>query len=224
MCIVDNKIPVIHTLESDMQQFSNNNEASPVMAAQQQLDQRLIPAVDDTSTSKWKVLFRIMLIVLVLIVAAFVAYKLTTSGADKNTSSNKNNTDANTQNQVPKIKTYTVSDVWPGMVTELSSSTGEATSTNDFVVITITDFKTTYDAVTNNEDRVSELAQEYFGIAELSKFTTQPINNIELHVADGGSKIMVYGYVGEKYLLFTDSIANWMTIHDKLSANVNKNS
>ena len=23
---------------------------------------------------------------------------------------------------------------------------------------------------------------------------------------------MVYGYVGEKYLLFTDSIANWMTI------------
>ncbi len=224
MCIVDNKIPVIHTLESDMQQFSNNNEASPVMAAQQQLDQRLIPAVDDTSTSKWKVLFRIMLIVLVLIVAAFVAYKLTTSGADKNTSSNKNNTDANTQNQVPKIKTYTVSDVWPGMVTELSSSTGEATSTNAFVVITITDFKTTYDAVTNNEDRVSELAQEYFGIAELSKFTTQPINNIELHVADGGSKIMVYGYVGEKYLLFTDSIANWMTIHDKLSANVNKNS
>mgnify|MGYP000908268613 CR=1 FL=1 len=222
MCIVDNKIPVIHTLESDMQQFSNNNEASPVMAAQQQLDQRLIPAVDDTSTSKWKVLFRIMLIVLVLIVAAFVAYKLTTSGADKNTSSNKNNTDANTQNQVPK--TYTVSDVWPGMVTELSSSTGEATSTNAFVVITITDFKTTYDAVTNNEDRVSELAQEYFGIAELSKFTTQPINNIELHVADGGSKIMVYGYVGEKYLLFTDSIANWMTIHDKLSANVNKNS
>jgi hypothetical protein len=207
-----------------MQQFSNNNEASPVMAAQQQLDQRLIPAVDDTSTSKWKVLFRIMLIVLVLIVAAFVAYKLTTSGADKNTSSNKNNTDANTQNQVPKIKTYTVSDVWPGMVTELSSSTGEATSTNAFVVITITDFKTTYDAVTNNEDRVSELAQEYFGIAELSKFTTQPINNIELHVADGGSKIMVYGYVGEKYLLFTDSIANWMTIHDKLSANVNKNS
>lgn len=224
MCIVDNKIPVIHTLESDMQQFSNNNEASPVMAAQQQLDQRLIPAVDDTPTSKWKVLFRIMLIVLVLIVAAFVAYKLTTSGADKNTSSNKNNTDANTQNQVPKIKTYTVSDVWPGMVTELSSSTGEATSTNAFVVITITDFKTTYDAVTNNEDRVSELAQEYFGIAELSKFTTQPINNIELHVADGGSKIMVYGYVGEKYLLFTDSIANWMTIHDKLSANVNKNS
>lgn len=224
MCIVDNKIPVIHTLESDMQQFSNNNEASPVMAAQQQLDQRLIPAVDDTSTSKWKVLFRIMLIVLVLIVAAFVAYKLTTSGADKNTSSNKNNTDANTQNQVPKIKTYTVSDVWPGMVTELSSSTGEASSTNAFVVITITDFKTTYDAVTNNEDRVSELAQEYFGIAELSKFTTQPINNIELHVADGGSKIMVYGYVGEKYLLFTDSIANWMTIHDKLSANVNKNS
>ena len=224
MCIVDNKIPVIHTLESDMQQFSNNNEASPVMAAQQQLDQRLIPAVDDTSTSKWKVLFRIMLIVLVLILAPFVAYKLTTSGADKNTSSNKNNTDANTQNQVPKIKTYTVSDVWPGMVTELSSSTGEATSTNAFVVITITDFKTTYDAVTNNEDRVSELAQEYFGIAELSKFTTQPINNIELHVADGGSKIMVYGYVGEKYLLFTDSIANWMTIHDKLSANVNKNS
>jgi hypothetical protein len=140
------------------------------------------------------------------------------------TSSTKNNTDANTQNQVPKIKTYTVSDVWPGMVTELSSSTGEATSTNAFVVITITDFKTTYDAVTNNEDRVSELAQEYFGIAELSKFTTQPINNIELHVADGGSKIMVYGYVGEKYLLFTDSIANWMTIHDKLSANVNKNS
>ena len=48
MCIVDNKIPVIHTLKSDMQQFSNNNEASPVMAAQQQLDQRLIPAVDDT--------------------------------------------------------------------------------------------------------------------------------------------------------------------------------
>ena len=230
MYIVDNKIPIIHTLESDMQAAAPGAE-SPVMAAQRQLDSKLIPPTDDTSSSKWKVLFRIVLIILVLIIVGLVAYKLTTSSGSStksttktNQNSSQNNTQSGTQNtNTTAVKTYSVADVWPGMASELSSSTGEATSSNAYVVITIKDFKTVYDKVTNNEDRINEIAQEYFGIADLNKFTTQPINNIELHVADAQNKIMVYGYVGEKYLVFTDSIANWMKINEKLSSDVNKN-
>ncbi len=211
---MDNKIPVIHTLESDMNEFSKN-EDSPVLAAQQQLENRIIPDMSDNSGSKWKLLIRVVLVVLVLIVVGFVAYTLTT----RKTAAPVANKPA-----TPKVKLFTVADIWPSMTTTLASSTGEATSTNAFVIITVNDFNKTYSAVTQNEDKISELASRYFNIGELSTFTTSDLNNVTLRISDGGDRPMVYGYAGQKYLIFTTSIEDFFKIYEKLGGNASKSS
>lgn len=214
---MDNKIPVIHTLESDMTEFSKN-EDSPVLAAQQQLENRIIPDITDTSGSKWKVLIRIVLVLIVLVVVGFAAYKLTVNKTAAPVAANK-------PVVTNKAKLFTVSNVWPSMADTLASSTGEATSTNTFVIITITNFNDVYESVTQNEDKISDLATKYFDISELSAFSAQQLNNVELHVSDGGDKPLIYGYVGQKYLIFTTSISDFFQIYDKLGGNnANKSS
>lgn len=212
MYIVDNKIPLIHTMESDMDNFSQN-ENSPVLAAQQQLENRILPPTDDTSASKWKLLLRVFLIILVLVVVGFTAYKLTTG-----------KTAAPVAKVVVKAKVWGVSDVWPSMSMTLASSTGEATSSTSFVLITINDFNSAYESITQNEDKINEMTGKYFGIFDLSTFTTQQINNVDLHVSDGGDKPVVYGYAGQKYFILTTSIADFFKIYEKLGGNAGKSS
>ena len=216
---MNDKIPLIHTLESDMNDFAQST-TSPVMAAQQQLENRLIPDMTG-GTSKWKVLLRIALILLVLIIVGSVAYKITTNKTDAPTA-NTNQTPSKTVTAAKPA--FDVRNVWPSMGDILGGSTGEATGTDAFVVISINDFNTVYDRVTNNEDKISEIATQYFGINSLSKFSTQSINNFDLHIADGGDKPLVYGYIGQKYLVFTTSITDWLKINEKLGVNVNKSS
>lgn len=211
---MDNKIPVIHTLESDMNEFSKNEE-SPVLAAQKQLENRIIPDITDNSGSKWKLLLRVVLIIIVLIVVGFTAYTLTTK---------KSATPVVNKPVTPKVKVFTASDVWPSMALTLASSTGEATSTNAFVIFTVNDFNKTYESVLQNEDKINELAGRYFNINELSPFTTSELNNVTLRVSDGGDRPMVYGYAGQKYLIFTTSVSDFFKIYEKLGGNASKSS
>lgn len=183
----------------------HRDESSPVAMAAQQLDNRLMPNIDTDSPSKWKLILKIVLVILVLSLVGYFAFTKMKSGP------------VVVKIEAPKIKTFTIKDIYPELTSKLASSTGEATTSKAFVLISITDFTKAYEVLTQNEESIANMAKDYFGIDEISAFTIQPINNNDLHVADAGDRLVVYGYLNQKYFIMTSSISDWLQISEKLS-------
>ena len=117
------------------------------------------------------------------------------------------------------VKYFTVHDTWPQIGDMLDAytniKTDSSTSTDNYLIINITDFTGLYSYMLHNEYIFNDIANDKFKLGKLSEFKDVTIENHDLRIADGESGAMVYGYVGTAKLIIANSIINWIAASKK---------
>ena len=107
-------------------------------------------------------------------------------------------------------KKYYAADVWKNAPSNIQDNTDIATSTENYILLKVTNFDNLYNYILNNENIFISLAKNKFEYNNLEKFTDFEIDNQNIRIADGETGPFLYGFVGKNYLLITSSVQGWI--------------
>jgi len=210
----NNSAPIIHTLESDTHEMLETQKLDSVQIASKQFVENDLSGVtasvavqDNNRASSYNFMMYAIMSILVFTIGTasyFYIFKK----------------DPVVEAVIIPVKIYTVADVWPEARERLETNTGAATSTENHVVININNFDNVYAYLIQNEAIFNTIAKNKFNMETLSEFGDVNVKNNDVRIADGGIGPLVYGYVGQKYLIIANSVDEWIKTKESISTAV----
>lgn len=199
-------IPVIHTMESDVYDNIRKDNINKIKILSGQMDTSGNTFEADNVIKRKRLIVIAGVAIFLLLISGAAAYYFLVY--------KKPVIIEEVKVEAPK---YTVLDVWNDPISKkLFSYTSEATSTDDSIVIRISNFDNLYQAILEDENVFKGLAKNKFKYFNLSTFNDVSIKNINMRVADGESGAFVYGYYKKDYIIITSSINRFVEIYESL--------